>query len=408
MDLAPPRPAPPDARDAGVAADVARIAQLAAVPKILEAVTHATGMRFAAVARVTDSSWTACAVYDGIDFGLQPGGQLVLETTLCNEIRQHHRPIVFGQASADADYAVHPCPTMYGFESYISVPILLADGTFFGTLCAIDPRPARLDAPVVRTLELFADLIAAQLDLEGRLAASDGALHAAEDTAKLRDQFVAVLGHDLRGPLQAMQMGTDMLREAPLNARWEQHLDRMQRSGERMGELIRNVLDLARGRLGGGIPVDRRRDERVWSQLQQVLSEVQSVHPARVIEAAFANGAPVRCDPHRLAQLFSNLLANAIAHGDPLQPIRVEARSDAAGFRLAVHNRGAPIAPDTRARLFEPFWRGGDAQGAPAMAMGLGLGLYIAAEIAKAHGGTLTVASSAADGTRFEFLLPDS
>jgi signal transduction histidine kinase len=401
-----PLPSGPAVASPGVAADVQRVSRLAAVPKILEAVTHATGMRFAAVARVTDSTWTACAVYDDIDFGLQPGGQLALETTLCNEIRQHRRPIVFGQASADPQFANHHTPALYGFESYISVPIVLADGSFFGTLCAIDPRPARLDAPVLRTLELFADLVAAQLDLEGRLEASDGALHAAEDTAKLRDQFVAVLGHDLRGPLQAMQLGTEMLRQAPLNARWEHHLDRMQRSGERMAELIRNVLDLARGRLGGGIPVDRRRDDRVWAELQQVLAEVQSVHPGRVIAADFANAAPVRCDASRVAQLFSNLLANAISHGDPAQPVRVQARSDGDGFVLRVHNAGTPIEPDTQARLFEPFWRGGDEQGTPSLAMGLGLGLYIAAEIAKAHGGTLRVDSSAAAGTLFEFLIP--
>ena len=387
-------------------ADVARVAQLTAVPKILETVTHVTGLRFVAVARVTETRWIACAVHDAIGFGLQPGGELVLETTLCNEIRQHHEPIAFGAASADPHYCGHPTPKLYGFESYISVPIRLEDGRFFGTLCALDPLPAKLDAGVVHTLELFADLIAAQLETEDRLARSDGALHAAEDVAKLRDQFVAVLGHDLRGPLQAMQMGTEILREAPLNARWEAHLDRMQRSCERMGELIRNVLDLARGRLGGGIPVDRRRDDRIWAQLDQVLAEVRTVHPSRVIEARFENGGEVRCDPARIAQLFSNLLATAVAHGDPALPVQVHARSDANGFRLVVRNGGTPIPAETQARLFEPFWRGGDAATAPAMAMGLGLGLYIAAEIAKAHGGTLAVDSSAQDGTAFELMIP--
>jgi signal transduction histidine kinase len=391
---------------AALEADIARVAQLSAVPKILQTVTHVTGLRFAAVARVTDTQWIACAVHDAIGFGLAPGGELVLETTLCNEIRQHRETIAFGEASADAHYRGHQTPKLYGFESYISVPILLADGRFFGTLCALDPLPAKLDPGVVHTLELFAELIASQLETEDRLERSDVALHAAEDAAKLRDQFVAVLGHDLRGPLQAMQMGTEILREAPLNARWEAHLDRMQRSCERMGELIGNVLDLARGRLGGGIPVDRRRDDRVWAQLQQVLGEVQSVHPTRAIEARFENGGAVRCDPSRIGQLFSNLLANAVTHGDPDAPVTVLARSDVAGFVLRVGNGGTPIPAATRERLFEPFWRGGDATCASAMAMGLGLGLYIAAEIARAHGGTLAATSSDEDGTTFELTLP--
>lgn len=387
---------------------VDQIGRLTAVPKILQAVTHITGLRFAAVARVTETSWTACAVHDAIGFGLEPGGELVLETTLCNEIRQHGQALVFGQASTHALFADHPCPKLYGFESYISVPITLGDGRFFGTLCALDPLPAMLDEQSVRTLELFADLIAAQLETERRLEQSDGALHLAEGTARLRDQFIAVLGHDLRSPLQAMAMGTQMLREAPLHARWEQHLDRMQRSCERMGELIRDVLDLARGRLGGGIPVQRQAADQLLPQLRQVIAEVQSGNPRVTIVSRFEMDGPVDCDPNRISQLFSNLLANAVTHGDAGRPIQVEASSDPAGFRLSVTNWGEPIAAQTMERLFEPFWRGGSEQGAPKLALGLGLGLYIAAEIAKAHEGTLQVSSSAQSGTSFVFEIPSA
>lgn len=387
------------------ASAVDAIARISVVPKILQAVAHVTGLRFAAVARVTETSWTACAVHDAIDFGLRPGGELLLETTLCNEIRQSHQALVFGQASSDPVFSRHPTPILYGFESYISVPIIQADGRFFGTLCALDPQPAKLDDQSVRTLELFADLIAAQLDIEQRLEESDGALHAAEDTAKLRDQFIAVLGHDLRSPLQALALGTEMLRQAPLPARWETHLDRMKRSSDRMSGLIGDVLDFARGRLGGGIPVHPRSDDSLSAQIRQVIAEVQSSSPGQVIQASLRLHAPVVCDPERVAQLFSNLLANAAAHGDPSAPICVKARSDASGLSLSVSNGGTPIPADTRARLFEPFWRGRSEQGGPSLALGLGLGLYIAAEIAKAHGGTLEVASDTSM-TTFVFKLP--
>ena len=225
--------------DPAVARDIAAIARIAAVPKILQAVAHVTGLRFTAVARVTDCSWTACAVHDDLDFGMVPGTELALETTLCNEIRKHGQPIMFDQASAHPIFSKHPTPALYGFESYVSIPILRADGSFFGTLCALDPRPARLDDPdTLRTLELFAELISAQLEADDRLQRSEGELLVAEDNAKLREQFIAVLGHDLRSPLQALAMGTELLRVAPLHAKWGKHLDRMEDSCLRMGEMI--------------------------------------------------------------------------------------------------------------------------------------------------------------------------
>ncbi|MEO6518628.1 MAG: histidine kinase, partial [Pseudoxanthomonas sp.] len=85
-------------RESAIAQDVAAIGRLQAVPRILEAVAHLTGQRFAAVSRVTDSTWTACAVYDQMNFGLHPGGELALETTICNEIRHSHQPVIFGHA----------------------------------------------------------------------------------------------------------------------------------------------------------------------------------------------------------------------------------------------------------------------------------------------------------------------
>lgn len=153
------RPSP----DPDVLRDLDAVAAVPGLHPLLEAVIRATGMRFAAVARVTDQRWTACAVYDLIDFGLRPGQDLELETTICNEIRQHHRTVHFDRASVHPLFAGHPTPAMYGFESYISVPILRADGSFFGTLCALDPEPALLDAATVQALELFAEAIGRRL-----------------------------------------------------------------------------------------------------------------------------------------------------------------------------------------------------------------------------------------------------
>lgn len=168
-----------------VSDDVAAVGRIEVVPTILEVMATMTGMRFTAVARVTDTSWTACAVRDGIAFGLKPGDELELVSTICNEIRQHHEPVVFGSASADAHWRTHHTPKQYGFESYVSIPIIRADKSFFGTLCAIDPAPAKLDSPLLlQTLQLLARLVASELDAQELSASRAVALAAATDAAE--------------------------------------------------------------------------------------------------------------------------------------------------------------------------------------------------------------------------------
>jgi len=155
------------AENAAAKRDVDLVSHMPAVATILEEVSRSTGMRFATVARVSDTRWTACAVYDTIDFGLRAGQDLALETTICNEIRKHGQTVVFNHASTHPLFACHPTPALYGFESYISVPIYLADGRFFGTLCAVDPQPRELAPATIQILEKFARDIGVELDRVG-------------------------------------------------------------------------------------------------------------------------------------------------------------------------------------------------------------------------------------------------
>ncbi|MFC7475176.1 ATP-binding protein [Dankookia sp. GCM10030260] len=382
------------------AADIALIQRISAVPTILQLLCETTGLGFAAVARVTDEAWTACAVLDRVGFGLQPGSTLELTTTFCQGICRTRTPVIFDHASTDADFRDHPTPKLYGFESYISVPIIRRDGSVFGTICGLDPKPVPLrGGKVLPVLTLFAELVAAQLEIEERLDASRTALLDAEAMGALREQFIAVLGHDLRNPLAAVSAGVTLLARRPQDDRTPAILGRMRQSCRRMAALVDDILDFARGRLGGGIAV-RRDLVALAAPLHEVVDELRSVHPTRDIRAEIALPDPVRCDPRRIAQLLSNLLANALTHGAPDRPVRVTARGTAGGLTLAVANEGPPIPPGTRARLFQPFSR--DADGPRA---GLGLGLYIAAEIARSHGGTLGVVSDAA-GTAFTLDLP--
>jgi signal transduction histidine kinase len=383
------------------AADIGAVQRIDAVPRILEIVCRSTGMGFAAVARVTEGRWICCAVRDEIAFGLQPGGELQVETTICNEIRQSREAVAIDHVAEDKVFCGHPTPARYGFQSYISVPIVLTDGKFFGTLCAIDPRPARLNNPeTLGTLKLFAELIAIHLDTFERLAATEATLLSERETSELREQFIAVLGHDLRNPLAAISSGARMITKAKSVEQTLEIAGLMQRSIDRMSKLIDDVLDFARGRLGSGISLRREANEPVERILDQVTTELRSIHLDRTIKTKFEVTQAFNCDPQRIGQLFSNLLGNALTHGSPNAPVRAFAAIKDGRFELSVANAGEPIAAEAMARLFQPFYRG-----TAKHSQGLGLGLYIASEIARAHGGTLDVSSSDRE-TRFTFCMP--
>jgi len=162
------------------------------------------------------------------------------------------------------------------------------------------------------------------------------------------------------------------------------------------------MLDLARGRLGGGLPINRI-PAFLEPVLIEVIAELKSSQPDRIVEAEFSLADRVHCDPARIAQLFSNLLGNAFSYGLKNKPIRVRAVSNAGGFELSVANAGEPIPLAALDHLFQPFYRStvlGDREG-------LGLGLYIAHEIAIAHGGTLRV-ESGLEETCFTFRMPST
>ena len=384
------------------AADVAAIRAIDAVPTILEVICRTTGMGFAAVARVTQDRWIACEVRDEIAFGLRPGGELAVETTICHEIRQSGVPVVIDHVAEDAAYRDHHTPAQYGFQSYVSVPIVLKDGSFFGTLCAIDPRPALVNTPQTTGMfKLFAELIGFHLSALDRIAISEARLLDAQKTAELREQFIAVLGHDLRNPLGAIGAGADVLRTTPLNPRGIRMVEVIRASVARMSGLIEDVMDFARGRLGSGLTLVRNADAPLTPVLRHVIDELEAKFPGRKIVVELALQEPVDCDRTRIAQLLSNLVSNAISYGAPAEAIRVTAQTRDGFLELSVANGGDPIPPEAMERLFQPFTRGA----VRPTQQGLGLGLFIASEVARAHRGTLGVESTAKE-TRFTFRMP--
>lgn len=228
-------PQPHDFQD-----DLDMIAAIPSVGTILEVVCRTTGMRFAAVARVTNERWVCCASRDDLEFGLKPGGELWVETTICEEIRRSGDAVVIDEVAQDSAFCNHPTPALYGFQSYISLPIMLEDGSLWGTLCAIDPAPNTLNNPAVTGMfRLFAQLISAQIELHRKLKASEAA------NAQLAETFRAGLGHDLKNTLHAMTAGTRLLAKTPLDERGQMIVGEMQTQVAKLAKQIGQAMDSA-------------------------------------------------------------------------------------------------------------------------------------------------------------------
>lgn len=392
----PPHP------DPALEAWIATVERITAVPDILKIICNTTGLGYAAVAHVTLETWTACAVRDEIGFDLPAGANLPIKATICHEVQQSGITVVIDHVSAQPEWCGHHVPKLYGFQSYIAVPVVRSNGEIFGTLCALSAEPVKISGTgTLPAFEAFARLIALQLDTEERLHQSQRLLLDEKQTAELREQFIAVIGHDLRTPLNATLGAAEVLLGMSLPEKPQRFAQIIQISGRRMARLIDDLLDFARGRLGGGIALNRQPESDLGSELQRVAEELRMAYPDHEIALDLSITRPVNCDAARISQIFANLLGNALHHGAASRPVRVEAGCDGERFLLTVANEGTPITETAQARLFHPFSRKSGNRASD----GLGLGLYIAQQLAQAHGGSLSVQSDPS-GTRFSLQIP--
>jgi signal transduction histidine kinase len=382
---------------------VAAIARMDAVPSLLKVLCEITRMRVAVVARVTDKTWTACAVKDEAHFGLKPGMEFPVDMTLCFDSCASRAPVVIERASTDPRYCDHEAPQRYRIESYVSVPIIRADGGYFGNLTALDPSPAKVAEPrILSMFTEFAALIAAQLDNQLLQEQEHRALLDERATGELREQFMAILGHDLRNPLHAIYASGDLLERKITDPDLSVMATRIKANTRRMSALIDDVLDFARGRLGGGISLQLTEIENVNTGLATVIQELRDAQPDSIILSDIHVNRPVRCDLGRFQQVASNLLGNALTHGLAGSPVKISARVDEEELVLEVWNAGEPIPAESLGKIFQPFWR----HSVSASRNGLGLGLHICSQIVEAHKGRISVTSSREQGTQFIARLP--
>ena len=314
---------------------------------------------------------------------------------------------IAGQIFYETHFA--PLLRMQGFFDEVALDLIRADGTPLHVLANAaerrDPEGGLLftRVTVFRATErrrYERELVDATETAQAESRLSKGQLLAEHEAVELREQFIAVLGHDLRNPLAAIDGGTNLLMREPQSEKSQRVIGLIRGSVLRMSGLIDNVMDFARGRLGGGLQLNRSL-KPLLPTLEQVVGELRTSYPERLIELHLDATIEVEADHARLAQMFSNLLANAITHGEMDQPVRVDAVLGVDELELSVANAGPPIPPKAMQQLFQPFYRSNP----HSRVQGLGLGLYIASQIAQAHEGRIDVTSDATE-TRFTFRMP--
>ena len=316
--------------------------------------------------------------------------------------KSFHELLSFGGRIA---FETHLAPLLrlQGMVEELALDLLHSDGTKIPVIANAAEKRDRKGRHLLTRITLFkaVDRRTYERGLVEARTQAETAATLEHEASVLREQFIAVLGHDLKNPLAALAAGVGMLEGDTLSERGSVVVKEMSASITRARALVENVLDFARGRLGGGLTLTHGDDQPLEPVLEQVVSEVRAIAPDREIRADLSITEPVDCDPGRIAQLASNLLSNAVTHGAPELPITIEARTDNGRFTLAVTNCGVPITPKARAQLFQPFFRGA----VRPSQQGLGLGLFIVDQIAKAHGGTMEVVSTE-ELTRFSFSMP--
>jgi signal transduction histidine kinase len=236
-------------------------------------------------------------------------------------------------------------------------------------------------------------------------ATAESIIRFMHDLDRSKEMFVAILGHDLRSPLNAVIMSSQfMLERGKLEEQDVNLATSTLRSARRMNRMVGDLLDLTRTRLGSGIPVARA-DMDMDAVARQAAEEVAAASPKRDLQINTSGDLHGSWDAARISQVLVNLLSNAVQYGDADKPVTATVRGEADEVVLTVHNYGPAISPSQIARLFDPVKRLKDGQAASSN-NNLGLGLYIAERLVIAHSGTIEVKSSEKDGTVFTVRLP--
>ena len=389
--------------------DLEAVKRISIIPSMLEVICQTTGMGFAAVARVTSERWVACSVRDEIQFGLKEGGELQLETTICNEIRDHKTPVVIDHVDEHDHFKNHHTPKMYGFQSYISVPIMLKNGTFFGTLCAIDPKPARLNnSKIIGTFVMFADLLSFHLQSLELLDQSYNSTVALTNknrllkrTNKDLDNFVYTASHDLKSPVSNIEGLITLFS----NAVEQENLDKqklkqiaglMKTSVQRLAVTIHDLSTIVESDVASSESDEAINVLEVVESVKEDLFDQIKECDAH-IEVACHENFLVRFRRKNFRSIIYNLLSNAIKYSSPERRPKVQIMAHESDGKsiLSVKDNGLGIPSEKKGDLFSIFKRFHN------HVEGSGVGLFLVKRLVENANGQILVESEENEGTTF-------
>jgi len=425
--------------------DIINIGNISIIPNLLNVICQTTGMGFAAVARVTDERWITCSVQDNVLFGLKPGDELQIKTTICDEIRQNPKPVIIDNVSEDKEYHDHHTPAMYKLQSYISVPIMRQDGSFFGTLCAIDPKPNSLKEFKVREMfNLFAELISFHLAgieqavenkkaleektnlLEKTQVKKDEAERLNSDFKKKLieknlslekmnselEAFNYISSHDLQEPLRKIQLFTDTIEREEagnLSEKSKTAFHKIKTSAFRMQNLINDLLIYSKTKFDDRkfevkdlnvIAKDVIEDLTNEFENKNVLFDIKELGKLSVIEFQFR-------------QLLYNLINNSLKFASPERDLIITLSAEITNGEL---NKLAPLTKYYKITIsdngigFDPLYSDkifGLFQALHTKPLkSTGIGLTIVKRIVENHHGFIKAKGVLNQGAKFEIFIP--
>lgn len=418
------------------------------IPKLLSVICQTTGMGFAAVARVTEDRWITCASEDHLEFGLKPGDELQVKTTICDSIRDDRKAVVIDNVSEDPDYHDHHTPAMYNLQSYISMPIIRKDGSFFGTLCAIDPKPNSLKTfKVTEMFTLFADLISFHIEAieeavesetmlqekstllektknqknEAEKSKSDVEKKLIEKNISLEkmnselEAFNYISSHDLQEPLRKIQLFTDLIENGEsenLSEKGKHAFHKIRFSAYRMQNLINDLLTYSKTKF----------DERKFETkdlniiLKDVIDDLTEEIQEKKVKFAIENLGQLSIIEFQFRQLLYNLISNSIKFSKPEKELTITISSKKINslesdfpkltpnteyYSISVADNGIGFDQVYNERIFGLF------QALHTKTTkSTGIGLTIVKRIVENHKGFIKAKGILNEGATFEIFLP--
>ncbi|CAM4322570.1 ATP-binding protein [Zobellia roscoffensis] len=301
--------------------DIKDIQSINIVPTILDVVCRATGMGFAAIARVTEDTWVTCGVLDAIPFGLSVGDELDIQTTFCKQVRESDQLVVIDHVEKDEVYHNHPIPAQYGFQSYISVPIMRKNGEFFGTLCALDLKPNKVNTPqIIDMFSMFTELIAFHLDALETMRKQDTAIKK-KDIELAAYDFIS--SHDLQEPLRKIQILTSTIEkkeEQNLSDKGKKYFKSIKKAATRMRNILNDLLTYSETEFKPKSFKEQDLKVLVERAKDRLTKKIEKTNTIINIDDL----CTLRVVPIQMEQLFYNLFTNSLNFKSTKRPLLIE------------------------------------------------------------------------------------